>query len=195
MWIRVLYIEHTHIGTTISFCTKSDYLTAMTDNLTRMIRLADEFFETKNDPSQLSITEEVMEQLRSIHPATMGEIANDDGPIAWTIILPTISTLRDHFVNGTIGENELLKLTMEERDRNVHSRGLYTSIYLCSVLVLPEFRGKGLATELIFKSITSIRNDHPIGDLFVWAFSAEGKRLAANIAASMQLPLFERSSQ
>jgi GNAT superfamily N-acetyltransferase len=177
---------------TISFCIKSDYLTAMTDNLNRMIRLADEFFETKNDPSQLTITEEVMEQLRSIHPATMGETANDDGPVAWTIVIPVTRRSKELFLTDKIGETELVNRTLEEMtiDRHV----VFSSVYLCSVLVLPEFRGKGLAKELLIGSISAIRKDHPIEDLFVWSFSAEGNGLAKNIAAAMDLPLLERNT-
>ncbi len=154
------------------------------DNLTRMIHLADEFFATKNDPSQLTITEEVMEQLRSIHPATMGEITYGEGPVAWTIVIPTTRAIREQFVNGAIGETELMNRTCAEKK--------FTSIYLCSALVLPEFRGKGLAKKLVSNSIRSIQMDHPIEELFVWAFSGEGKELAKSVASSVGLPLFER---
>jgi hypothetical protein len=172
------------------------------DNITRMIQLADEFFETKNDPSQLTITEEVMEQLHSIHPATMGEIANEQGPIAWTIVIPTTRSIRERFLSGQIGEAELLSLTRAEiepfaenyeRDRHLEGDGhvKFTSIYLCSALVLPEFRGKGYAKKLVCNSIRSIQKDHPIEELFVWAFSKEGKELAKKVASLTNLLLFE----
>ena len=45
----------------------------MSSNFDRMIQLADEFFQTKNDPSQISVTEDVMERLKQIHPSTMSE--------------------------------------------------------------------------------------------------------------------------
>ena len=77
-----------------------------------MIQLADEFFETKNDPTQLDITEDVMEQLHSIHPSTMGEIANDDGPIAWSIVIPATRDVKDLFLNRKIGEAELMSMTL-----------------------------------------------------------------------------------
>ncbi|MFZ4619968.1 MAG: GNAT family N-acetyltransferase [Bacteroidota bacterium] len=160
----------------------------------RMIQLADEFFETKNDPSQLDISEEVMEQLRSIHPATMGEISNDEGPIAWTIVIPTERSTRERFMNGEIGEKELLSTTLDEHDRHLEGDGhvKFTAVYLCSALVLPEFRGKGLAKKLVLDSIRAIQNDHPIDELYVWAFSGEGNALAEKIALELQLPLFRR---
>ncbi len=189
------------------------------DNFQRMIRLADEFFETKNDPSQITITEEVMEQHRSIHPATMGEIADEQGPLAWTIVIPTTRAIRNQFMKGQIGEAELLKLTLaniqsaadnkrfssdlssshtagpaqNEPNRIVNEYSQFTSVYLCSALVLPEFRGKGLAKKIVCDSIRAIQKDLPVEELFVWAFSMEGKELARNIALSTKLTLFEYS--
>lgn len=175
------------------------------DNLTRIIQLADEFFETKNDPSQLTITEKVMEQLRSIHPATMGEFTYGKGPVAWTIIFPTTRAIREEFVNGAIGETELMKLTLDQCNSDRPDRQLqvdgqvevdghvrFSSLYLCSALVEPEFRGEGLSKKLVCDSIQLIQKDHPIDELFVWTFSGEGKHLAKSVASSAGLPLFER---
>jgi GNAT superfamily N-acetyltransferase len=165
------------------------------DNLKRMIQLADEFFETKNDPSQLDITEEVMEQLRSIHPATMGETANEEGPIAWSIVIPTVRSMREKFIRGVIGEQELLisdRHLEGLRPRRGEGQVRLTSLYLCSALVLPEFRGKGLAKKLVLDSIHAIQKDHPIEELFVWAFSGEGNMLAERIASELNLPLFRK---
>lgn len=164
----------------------------------RMIQLADEFFETKNDPSQLDITEAVMKQLRSIHPSTMGERANEEGPVAWTIVIPTTRSTREKFVKGEIGEGEMLSMTLSEHERHLQGdadaahTGQFTSLYLCSALVLPEFRGKGIAKNLTLESIRAIRTEHPIDELFVWAFSREGNALAERIAAVVKLPLFCR---
>ena len=104
------------------------------DNFNRMIHLVDEFFATKNDPSQLTITEEVIDQLRSIHPATMGEFTYGDGPIAWTINIPTTIAIREQFVNGEIGETELMKQTLIEKNSIL----FISAPYWCS----PNFAGK-----------------------------------------------------
>ena len=52
-------------------------------NLQRMMRLAAEFFDAKNDPTQISIDDESMRKLRQIHPASLSEETDRDGPIAW----------------------------------------------------------------------------------------------------------------
>ena len=70
----------------------------------------------------------------------------------------------------------------------------YEALYLCSALVLPEERGKGLAKELIIDAVRSIQRQHPIKTLFCWSFSPEGKGLAASVAKEIGLPLRERIS-
>lgn len=39
------------------------------ENLVRMIHLAEEFFDVRNDPTQISIDRKVMTRLRKIHPS------------------------------------------------------------------------------------------------------------------------------
>lgn len=155
------------------------------DNLHRMVRLAEEFFDTKGDPEQLSVTEEVMEKLRSLHPASMGEETDGNGPIAWMLVIPTTHDLMGQFIEKEINERELLDRTPVG--------GTYDAIYLCSALVLPEFRGRGLARRLVTRAIRSICEEHPIRDLFVWTFSVEGKKLARSVALEFNLPLHERA--
>jgi GNAT superfamily N-acetyltransferase len=154
------------------------------ENLEKMIKLADEFFQAKNDPMQISVDEETRSKLKKIHPRTMAEIRNKKGPIAWILVIPTTITLMHDFVDKTIHERELLERTP--------LRTKYEAIYLCSALVLPEHRGKGLAKRLVAKSIRSIRKEHPIKYLFYWAFSKEGRSLARFAAREFDLPLLSR---
>jgi GNAT superfamily N-acetyltransferase len=88
------------------------------------------------------------------------------------------------FIKKEINEQELLNKTP--------LRVKYDAIYLCSALVLPEFRGKGLAKRLMCKAVKSIMKQHPIKALFYWAFSVAGKRLANSAAKECNLPLFKR---
>lgn len=154
------------------------------DNLSRMIRLADEFFETRNDPAQISVTEDVMEHLRRIHPSTLTEENNGTGPIAWIMVIPTTWAIMELFIAGQITERAILESTPLDIP--------YDAIYLCSALVLPEHRRRGIAKRLAIDAISSIRKDHPIRELFYWAFSVEGQKLAESVARSVGLPLRER---
>jgi GNAT superfamily N-acetyltransferase len=154
------------------------------NNLERMIQLAEKFFATDNDPSQISINRRVMLRLKHIHPDTIAEKSTSKGPIAWILVIPTTHTLMEQFISKKINERELYKKTPFDVK--------YDSLYLCSALVLPEYRGKGLAKKLMAKAIRSIQKEHPIRCLFYWAFSIEGKKLAASIARELSLPLYRR---
>jgi ribosomal protein S18 acetylase RimI-like enzyme len=71
---------------------------------------------------------------------------------------------------------------------------VYDALYLCSALVLPEHRGKGLAGRLTSRAISSLRHDHPIRSLFYWSFSGAGDTLAASVAREFDLPLYVRKA-
>jgi hypothetical protein len=155
------------------------------DNFARMVQLAEGFFETKSDPSQLSIDENVMAELHTLHRASMGEELNADGPVAWTIVLPATHSIMDDFISKKISEKEILELALKEKQ--------FTTVYLCSALVLPEFRQQSLAKHLLIHSISEIQKEHSIDTLFFWAFSKEGKRLALSVAQALHLPLLQRN--
>ena len=154
------------------------------ENLMRMIQLAEEFFDAKNDPLQISVDEQTMARLREIHPNTISEIRNEQGPIAWVLVIPTSVEMMRKFIDKTIHEGDLLKETTDSPD--------YEAVYLCSALVLPEYRGKGLAKQLCTAAIHSIGEKHSIKYLFYWAFSSEGTNLARSVAKEFGLPLLSR---
>jgi hypothetical protein len=58
-------------------------------NFERMIQLAEEVFAVKNDPNQLDVNPEVLERLQRIHPATVTEYDDGNGPVAWVLVFPT----------------------------------------------------------------------------------------------------------
>jgi hypothetical protein len=150
-----------------------------------MIQLAEEFFGTRNDPTQISVDRKVIVRLQKIHPGTLTEKKTKNGPIAWILIIPTTNNLMKLFVKRKINEQELLDKTP--------LRATYDSLYLCSALVLPEYRCKGLAKSLLIKAIKSIQKQHPIKYLFYWAFSIEGKNLAESVAKEIGMPLYKRA--
>ena len=88
------------------------------------------------------------------------------------------------FINRKISEKELYELT----PLNIK----YEAIYLCSALLLEEFRGKGIAQNLTVKAIESIKINHSIKALFFWAFSKEGEKLAEKVSSLIGLPLYKR---
>jgi len=153
-------------------------------NFERMIQLSDEVFSSRIDPDQLNVNETVMEHLQLIHPDTISEYDDGNGPVCWILCIPTTFELMTQFINQKISERELYELTPLNTK--------YEAIYLCSALLLEEFRGKGIAQKLAIKAIENIKMEHPIKALFLWAFSKEGERLAEKVSRLTGLPLFKR---
>ncbi|HWY97716.1 MAG TPA: GNAT family N-acetyltransferase, partial [Bacteroidia bacterium] len=85
------------------------------------------------------------------------------------------------FLDCQISEKQLFEQTP--------LKGPYDAIYLCSAMVLKEYRNKGIAIKLTLDAIENIRKEHPIKALFVWAFSKEGDSLAEKISLKTGLPL------
>ncbi len=156
----------------------------MTKNLERLIKLAEDTFAIKSDPRQLNVNQKVIERLERIHPSTLAEYDEGEGPVAWLVVIPTSTELMQKFISDEITEKELFELTPTE--------GTYDALYLCSALVLEEYRRKGIVKELALKAIKEIMKDHPIQSLFVWAFSSEGDSAAGNIAMIVGLPLYKK---
>ena len=156
----------------------------MLPNFEKMLRLADEFFSAKDDPSQLNVTGDMMERLKRIHPASLSDHCTRDGPVAWILLIPTTGEVMRRFLHGKIDENALLDLTPVP--------GTYDALYLCSALVLPEYRNRELALKVSARAVEAIRRDHPIRVLFYWEFSTGGKALAEALAKKTGLPLYSR---
>jgi ribosomal protein S18 acetylase RimI-like enzyme len=153
-------------------------------NFERMLQLADDVFAVKNDPDQLDVNQDVLEHLRRIHPATVSEFDDGHGPVAWVLLIPTTLVLMDQFLSQSISEKELYEQTPLD--------AAYEAIYLCSAMVLDEYRRKGIARQLTLKAIDSIRKDHPIKTIFVWSFTTEGDMTADTISQITSLPLLKR---
>jgi predicted acetyltransferase len=87
------------------------------------------------------------------------------------------------FIASKITENELFEGIKDSVDYTN-----FETIYLCSVVIIPEYRRKGLATKSIIKSIKKIigkRKIRPV--LFYWGFSDAGKKACEKVAKIMEL--------
>ena len=153
-------------------------------NFERLIELSDEVFSSRTDPDQLNVNEKVMEHLQLIHPDTISEYDDGNGPVCWILCIPTTLDLMNQFINKEISERELYELTP--------LNAKYEAIYMCSALLLEEFRGKGIAQRVGMKAIENIMLDHSIKALFFWSFSKEGEKLADKASDLLGLPLYKR---
>ncbi len=153
-------------------------------NLERLIHLADEVFDMRNDPDQLNVNPKVIRRLEKIHPSTLSEEIDSNGPVAWVLVIPTTIELMNRFLKGEISEKELFKMTPLNAS--------YEALYLCSALVLEEYRRKGITKRLVLEAIDSIRKIHPLKALFVWPFTEDGDRAAEAIAKEAGMKLLRR---
>ncbi len=158
----------------------------MTDtkpNYKKMMAIIEETFATRNDPGQIQVTPAQMKKLEQLHPSTLAEIANEDGPMIWVLMIPTTKKIMDDFLSRIISETELLEKTKPGDS--------FDCIYLCSATTLPEYRDKGETKKLCIKAVREIGNDHPIKYLFVWPFTQGGEKLAVSVAKASSLELFK----
>ncbi len=156
----------------------------MKSNYERLIALADEVFAVRKDPEQLDVDEKVIEKLQAIHPATLSDKDFGKGPVLWILLIPTTTDLMNQFLNHEINEKQLYELTEPNQ--------LYEAVYLCSALVLEEYRNKGYAKEVTLHAVNEIKKVHSIKALFYWPFTAGGAVAAKSIAKTIDLPLYER---
>lgn len=153
-------------------------------NFERMIQLADDVFATKNDPDQLDVNEEIIEQLLKLHPSTVSEYDDGNGPVAWVLLIPTTLDLMNLFLSKEITEKELFDRTPLDSK--------YEALYLCSAMVLEEYRRMGIAKQLTLEALEEMRKTHPLKALFVWSFSKEGDLGAETLSRLVSLPLYKR---
>lgn len=153
----------------------------MNENLRRLLELVDEVFATRNDPSQIGFSDEDMAKMEHLHGACLQEAVNDEGPVAWVAVIPTSLALMNDFLEGRIDERKLFDLTTTDTKLE--------AVYLCSAVVLPEYRNSGIALGLTVDAIRDMQREHTITHAFVWPFSAAGEQLAQKAAGECRLPL------
>ncbi len=153
-------------------------------NFQRMIQLAEDVFDAKSDPEQLDVDQNVITRLQALHPATVSEQSDVNGPFVWILLIPTSQEIMHDFLDEKISEKLLLERTMPGTS--------FEAIYLCSAMVLEEYWGKGVAKNLTLTAIDLMRRDHTISYLYVWPFSTAGELAAKRIAELASLPLLKR---
>lgn len=108
-------------------------------NFERMIDLAEEVFDSRNDEMQLDVDEKVIESLTTLHPSSVSEFDDGNGPVVWVLLIPTTTDIMRKFLENKITETDILTLT--EVDKK------YDAIYLCSAMVLEEYRKRNCKND------------------------------------------------
>jgi hypothetical protein len=150
-------------------------------NYNRMLKIIEDVFTSRIHSNQIQVTENDIEKLYNIHPSTLTELSDENGPTCWILIIPTTNNNMIDFINDKISEQQLLDKT--------NSDEILNCLYLCSAITLPEYRNKDITLNACLESAKKIINDFPIESLYVWPLSIEGKTLASKISKQLNLPL------
>lgn len=149
----------------------------------KMLKISEEFFGTATDPDQIPISKDSGGKIRSIHPETILYKFNGDDPIAWEMIIPTSLSIMDDFLHKKISERDLFEIAVEEKK--------FEALYLCSAFVLPKYRGKGYAKELVMKGIVALSQNKEL-PLYCWIYSNEGKNLVDSLSKTLRKTIQNR---
>ena len=144
--------------------------------LEKMLSVAENFFKTASDSSQIPINKESFYKIQRLHPKTLLYKTKNNKPISWIVILPTSKKLADEFLQGKISERELLDKSNPQKE--------YEALYLCAAFTIPKYRRKGYVIEMLNEAIGSIPHTDDI-KLFAWSYSQEGKSLIKKLEKTL----------
>lgn len=141
--------------------------------LKRTMEVAEEFFGTQNDPSQIPINFDSYNKLIKLWPGAFAyELGIKGEPISWAVVIPTSHDLMNKFLKKEISEKQLLEHSAPAK--------IYDCLYLCSAFTLPDFRCKGLALKLLLQLIKAAPLT-PDAALFAWPTINEGENILKRI--------------
>lgn len=153
------------------------------EKIDKTLEITENFFETENDPNQIPINKDSEDKILSIHKdAIIVKNDENDEPIAWCVIIPTSIDTMNKFLNKEITEKELMNIACIEKK--------FEALYLCSVFVIPEYRNKGYAKNLMTEGINKLQGNNQT-PLYYWAYSNEGKELVNSLSKSLNRQILE----
>lgn len=150
----------------------------------KVLKISEDFFGTQSDPDQMPINQESADKLNSISSDTILYKFDDKGnPIAWSVVVPTTIEVMNKFLHKDISEKELLQRASKDKK--------FEALYLCAVFVLPEYRRKGLAKDLLIESVKKLSNQKEL-PLYSWIYSEEGKKLSGYLSSALGVEILKR---
>jgi hypothetical protein len=130
------------------------------------LEMAESIFETDAHPDQMQATPENFQKLKSLDVnSILYQVKDDNEPIAWVVVMPTQRAVAEKFITGTINEQEFLD--------NTEPAESYDAVYICAAATLPEYRRKGVASDLVKTALyrLPLKVDY---EIYSWPTSAEG---------------------
>lgn len=149
------------------------------------IPFAEKYFGAESDPAQLQPTLAKCKWILKNIPECITVIRDGPTLVGFIFTFPTSRESMRSFLSHRLSENELFNETQKKFGREPLS-----SFYLCSALILPKYRRRGIALGSVERSIrawTKRTRTKPM--LFVDPFSREGRKVSRVLASRMKLPL------
>lgn len=84
-----------------------------------------------------------------------------------------------HFLEGKINEKELFDISL--------SRPFFEALYLTAIIVLPEYRKKGIGSSLMKKQIEYFKEKYGINSFYTLTLTEEGKKLIEAIGRDLHI--------
>ncbi len=153
--------------------------------LTRTMELAEEFFGTQKDPSQIPISFDSYHKLIKLWPGAFVYEMKNEEPVSWGVAVPTSIELMNRFLKKEITERQLLDYTQPVE--------IYDCLYLCSVFTLPAFRRQGLALKLLLQLIKTAPLSQT-ATLFAWPTTEEGEAIINRVEQETGQKVIVRSA-
>lgn len=158
------------------------------NDLNMTSRISEEFFGTHNDASQIPTTQKTRDWIYKNAKDYLNLVRVGDKIIGYAFLLPCNKIFMDEFISKEINEAKLF-----EKIKNLNTKRIPETIYLCASVIKEEFRGKGLSTTATIKIIRKVTDNlkkKPI--LFFWGYSKNGKKTAKKVSKLINLKLKER---
>lgn len=143
--------------------------------------IAVELFDTDNDPDQAPPTMENAKLLIGLNKNNFICIKENNKVIAWSVVLPTSTENKDKFLSKEITEKDLFEYSV--------NKPKFESLYLMGVIVLTEYRNKGLGYELLKKQIEYFKNNFSINDFYAMTLSEEGVGLLSKTEIKLNIKI------
>jgi ribosomal protein S18 acetylase RimI-like enzyme len=152
--------------------------------------LTEKYFNTSGDTEQLQINSDNKQWFRKNFPESLTVIKEDNKIIGLAFVFLSDDYSMQKFISGEMSENELT----EYFKKNYSSQKKdFTNLYLCSVFIIPEYRGRGLGEQVLLAKIEEMSHNVNLRSLFYWAYSDVGEHISKNIAKKTTLLLHRRS--
>ena len=152
------------------------------EDFDRMGKIADEFFDTKNDETQLPGEEVDYNFCKNVFPFSFCIVKKDNLPTGYSFILPCDEEGKQLFLSKSVNERELFY-----RILNLETN-LYSCFYIVATQIIPSFQRKGYATKLINFHLKRYSEFLKIPlKFFYWGATREGNALGAKISKKFYL--------